>query len=131
MTNDLVADFLTRLRNADRAGKEVFVALSSRLVKGVIDVLVREGYVERYEEREIRPHIFVLDVYIKRYNGASVIQEIRRVSKLGRRVYRAVSNLPRVQNGLGIAILSTAKGVISDREAYQKHVGGEVLCYVY
>jgi small subunit ribosomal protein S8 len=96
-----------------------------------LEVLKREGYIRGYTQAEVRPGVSELTVELKYYEGRPVISEISRVSKPGRRVYSGITELPRVANGLGISILSTPRGVMSDAEARAQHVGGEVLCKVY
>ena len=127
--SDPLGDMLTRIRNGQRARKLAVSSPSSRLRKNVLDVLQREGYIRGFTpvqaERE------ELSIELKYQNGTPVIREIQRVSKPGRRVYSGVGDLPRVYNGLGIAILSTPRGVMSDAEAREAHVGGEILCTVF
>ena len=131
MISDPVADLLTRIRNATRVGKKTCCAPSSRLCQGILDVLVREGYLVGHKEREIRDGVRELEVVLKYHGGRPVIEELTRVSKLGRRVYSQVRRLPRVNGGLGILIISTSRGVLSDREALAQSVGGEIMCRVY
>lgn len=127
---DPLADMLTRIRNGQRAGKTQVKAPASKLRARVLDVLQREGYIRGYSTAEIAPGISELTIELKYHDGEPVIREIARVSKPGRRVYAKITALPRVYNGLGVSILSTPKGVISDAEARAEHVGGEVLCKV-
>lgn len=127
---DPLGDMLTRIRNGQRAGKTSVTAPAGRLQARVLDVLQREGYIRGYSEAELRPGIRELKIELKYHEGAPVIREIARVSKPGRRVYSKIADLPRVYNGLGVSILSTPRGVISDAEARQEHVGGEILCKV-
>ena len=127
---DPLGDMLTRIRNGQRAGKTSVKALAGRLQVNVLDVLQREGYIRGYSEAELRPGIRELNIELKYHEGLPVIREISRVSKPGRRVYSKIADLPRVYNGLGVSILSTPRGVISDAEARQEHVGGEILCKV-
>ena len=127
---DPLGDMLTRIRNGQRAGKTSVKAPAGRLLVRVLDVLQREGYIRGYSEAELRPGIRELKIELKYHEGAPVIREIARVSKPGRRVYSRIADLPRVYNGLGVSILSTPRGVISDAEARQEHVGGEILCKV-
>lgn len=127
---DPLGDMLTRIRNGQRAGKTSVKAPAGRLLVRVLDVLQREGYIRSYSEAELRPGIRELKIELKYHEGAPVIREIARVSKPGRRVYSRIADLPRVYNGLGVSILSTPRGVISDAEARQEHVGGEILCKV-
>jgi small subunit ribosomal protein S8 len=127
--NDPVGDLLTRIRNAQRRGRSSVQSPSSKLRVHVLEVLQREGYIRGFTEVE-KDGRKELDVELKYYDGAPVISEIRRVSKPGRRVYSAVRDLPLVRNGLGISVLSTPKGVMSDTEARTQNVGGEILCRV-
>jgi small subunit ribosomal protein S8 len=127
---DPLGDMLTRIRNGQRAGKRVIAAPASKLRARVLDVLQREGFIRGYSEAEIGPGVRELKIELKYHDGEPAIREISRVSKPGRRVYSKLEEIPRVYNGLGIAILSTPRGVISDTEAREAHVGGEVLCKV-
>jgi small subunit ribosomal protein S8 len=104
---------------------------ASRLRSNVLDVLKREGYIRDYAQHEVRPGIAEVEIQLKYYEGEPVIREISRVSTPGRRVYSKIRDLQRVYNGLGIAILSTPRGVLSDSEARDMNVGGEVLCQVF
>lgn len=127
---DPLGDMLTRIRNGQRAGKRVIAAPASKLRSRVLDVLQREGFIRGYSEAAIGPGVRELKIELKYHEGEPAIREISRVSKPGRRVYSKLEDIPRVYNGLGIAILSTPRGVISDTEAREAHVGGEVLCKV-
>jgi len=127
---DPLGDMLTRIRNGQRARKHAVKAPASKLHVRVLDVLQREGYIRGYTEHEIDQGIHELRIELKYHEGLPVIREISRVSKPGRRVYSKIKDLPRVYNGLGVSILSTPRGVISDAEARQEHVGGEILCKV-
>ena len=129
--SDPIGDLLTRIRNAHAAGKSSMTVPASKMRERVLDVLISEGYLRGYTSRLLRPGISELVVELKYFEHKPVIQKIARVSKPGRRVYRPVTDLPRVFNGMGIAILSTSKGVISDAKAKELGVGGEVLCQVY
>ncbi len=131
--SDPLGDMLTRIRNGQHARKRVVLSPASRLRGNVLDVLKREGYIRGYTEMESSRarNARDLSIELKYYEGEPVIREIRRVSKPGRRVYTRISELPRVHNGLGIAILSTPRGVMSDLEARAANVGGEVLCHVF
>lgn len=128
---DPLADLLTRIRNGQRAGKSSVNSPASKLRANVCDVLQREGFIRGYSSVEIRKGINEMKIDLKYHDGSPVIQEISRVSTPGRRVYSKIKDLPRVYNGLGISILSTPKGVMSDAEARDHHVGGEVLCRVF
>jgi small subunit ribosomal protein S8 len=129
MMNDPLGDLLTRIRNAQQRGRSSVSSPASKLRMRVLDVLQREGYIRGYSEVE-KEGRRELDIELKYYDGAPVISEIRRVSKPGRRVYSSVGDLPLVRNGLGISILSTPKGVMSDNDARSQNVGGEILCRV-
>ncbi len=131
MMTDPIADMLTRIRNGQRAGKKTVSVPASKRHANILDVLQREGYIVGHKTEEVRKGISNLVVELKYFEGDAVIQEIDRVSKPGRRVYSNVSDMPRVHNGLGISILSTSKGVMSDFEARQSKVGGEVICTVF
>jgi small subunit ribosomal protein S8 len=127
---DPLGDMLTRIRNGQRAGKRVIAAPASKLRARVLDVLQREGFIRGYWEAEVTPGVRELKIELKYHEGEPAIREISRVSKPGRRVYSKLEDIPRVYNGLGVAILSTPRGVISDSEAREAHVGGEILCKV-
>jgi small subunit ribosomal protein S8 len=122
---------LTRIRNGQSARKAVIVSPASRLRTNVLEVLQREGYIRGYSQEDIRAGVSEIKIELKYSEGEPVIKEIKRVSKPGRRVYSKIKDLPRVYNGLGIAILSTPRGVMSDNEARAANVGGEVLCQVF
>jgi small subunit ribosomal protein S8 len=130
MMNDPLGDLLTRIRNAQLRNKGKVTSPNSKLRERVLDVLKSEGYIRGYAvvEREGRSEI---EVELKYFDGAPVIREIERISKPGRRVYTSVRNLPRINNGLGIAIVSTPKGVMADHDARDANVGGEILCTVF
>jgi len=128
---DPIGDMLTRIRNAQMRKKSKVSTPASRQRQRVLDVLQAEGYIRGYSsvEQDGKPAEF--DIELKYFDGEPVIREIERVSKPGRRVYASVKNLPRVMNGLGVSILSTPKGVMSDTEARDHNVGGEVICTVF
>ncbi len=129
--SDPVGDMLTRIRNGQSARLDSITAPASRLRANVLDVLQREGFIRGFFEEELRPGIRELRIELKYDNGRPVIREIKRVSKPGRRVYSKIADLPKHYNGLGIAILSTPRGVMSDNEARAANVGGEVICKVF
>ena len=129
--SDPLGDMLTRIRNGQQARKNDVVAPASKLRANVLEVLQREGFIRGYEAYEVRPGINELRIELKYHEGTPVIKEISRVSKPGRRVYSKIKDLSKVYNGLGISILSTPRGVMSDHEARQANVGGEVLCKVF
>ena len=128
---DPLGDMLTRIRNGQQAKKATIVSPNSRLRANVLDVLKREGYIRNYSSSEVRPGISELTIELKYLEGEPVIKAISRVSKPGRRVYAKIADLPRHYNGLGISILSTPQGVMSDTEARAANVGGEILCRVF
>jgi len=129
--SDPVADLLTRIRNGQSAKKESVVAPASNLRANLLEVLRREGYIRNFERYNISTGIDEIRIELKYYDGEPVIKEIKRVSRPGRRVYSGIKDLARVYNGLGISILSTPQGVMSDAEARAANVGGEVLCQVF
>lgn len=128
---DPLGDLLARIRNGQRASKSTITSPASNLRANVLEVLKREGYIRGYSKQDLRPGVTELTVELKYHEGKPVISEISRVSKPGRRVYSKIADLPRVANGLGISILSTPRGVMSDAEARTANVGGEVLCQVF
>ena len=129
--NDPVGDLITRIRNAQMRRHDVMTVPASKLRGWVLDVLQTEGYIRGYTRVEQDGQKPVLEVELKYSEGTPVIQNIKRVSKPGRRVYSSVGELTPVRNGLGISIVSTPKGVMSDAAARDANVGGEVLCQVY
>ena len=129
--NDPLGDMLTRIRNAQMRGKSSVNSPASKLRRWVLDVLKDEGCIRGYSETEIVNGVSELEIELKYYEGQPVIQEIQRVSKPGRRVYSSVKTMPVVRNGLGISIVSTPKGVMSDNAARENNVGGEILCRVF
>lgn len=129
-SSDPLGDMLTRIRNAQMRGKTKVETPGSTLRVRVLEVLKSEGYIRGYTEVEKDGHKSI-EIELKYFDGSPVISEIRRISKPGRRVYSAVSDLPLVRNGLGISILSTPKGVMSDNVARTENVGGEILCRVF
>ena len=128
---DPLGDMLTRIRNGQRANKNIVVAPASKLRSNVLEVLKREGFIRGYSQAELRPGINELSIELKYHEGDPVIRQIKRVSTPGCRVYSGIKDLNRVYNGLGISILSTPRGVMSDAEARDANVGGEVLCQVF
>ena len=127
---DPIADMLTRIRNAQLAEKASVSMPSSKLKVAIAAVLKDEGYVEDFAVRQSEGNKTNLDIALKYYAGRPVIERIERVSKPGLRIYKGVEDIPTVMNGLGVAIVSTPKGVMTDRKARAVGVGGEVLCYV-
>ena len=129
--NDPIGDMLTRIRNAQMRGQTVAVSPASKARGWVLDVLEREGYIRGYARVEENNNKARFEIELKYFDGEPVIQKIKRVSKPGRRVYSAVSEIPPVRNGLGISILSTPKGIMSDAAAREANVGGEIICQIY
>ncbi len=128
---DPLGDMLTRIRNGQRAGKSTVKAPASKSRARVLDALQREGYIRGYNLVDLGGGKSDLDIELKYFEAEPVIKKIQRVSKPGRRVYSSIADLPRVSNGLGVSILSTSRGVMSDNEAREAGVGGEVLCTVF
>ena len=131
MMTDPLADMLTRIRNGQQARKSAVLSPASKMRGGVLDVLKREGYIRGYSKAESDTGKPAFSIELKYHEGRPVIAELHRVSKPGRRVYSGIKDLPRYYDGLGISILSTPRGVLSDNEARQQNVGGEVLCRVF
>jgi small subunit ribosomal protein S8 len=129
--NDPLGDLITRIRNAQLRNKPKVSTPGSRLRVSVLDVLKNEGYIRGYSTVEHSNGRSELEIELKYFDGEPVIRDISRVSKPGRRVYASVKALPRINNGLGIAIVSTPKGVMADHDARDANVGGEVLCTVF
>ncbi|MCP3731853.1 30S ribosomal protein S8 [Sphingomonas sp. MG17] len=127
---DPLGDMLTRIRNGQRARKDSVLTPASKLRARVLDVLQREGYIRGYSEEQMGPAAGIR-IELKYFEGQPAIKSIARVSKPGRRVYSGSKELPRVRNGLGITIVSTPRGVLSDAEARDQNVGGEVLAEVF
>ena len=129
--NDPIADMLTRIRNSQMRGKSTVSTPASKLRGWVLDVLADEGYIRGYEKGTDANGHPTLEISLKYFDGAPVIRELKRVSKPGRRVYMGVNDIPVVRQGLGVSIVSTPKGVMSDASARSNNVGGEVLCTVF
>lgn len=129
--SDPIADLLSRVRNAHSAGHHRVEAPYSKLKEGILNVLLNEGYIKSFDVTEVRTNIKNLNIHLKYFDGMPVIREIQRISKPGRRIYKGVEDIPRIYNGLGIAIMSTSKGIVSDKDARQANLGGEVLCRVF
>ncbi|MFW2851443.1 30S ribosomal protein S8 [Sphingomonas sp. TX0543] len=127
---DPLGDLLTRIRNGQRARKDSVLSPASKLRVRVLDVLQREGYIRGYSEEDMGPAKGVR-IELKYFEGQPAIKHVARVSKPGRRIYSGSNDLPRVMNGLGITIVSTPRGVLSDAEAREQNVGGEVLAEVF
>jgi small subunit ribosomal protein S8 len=131
MMNDPLGDMLTRIRNAQMRGKSTVSTPASKLRTWVLDVLASEGYIRGYDRVATDNGQGEIVISLKYFEGTPVIREVKRVSKPGRRVYMSVKEIPVVRNGLGISIVSTPKGVMTDANARAANVGGEVLCTVF
>ncbi len=131
MVNDPIGDMITRIRNAQMRAKSKVSMPGSKQRERVAEVLKTEGYVRGYAVVAHANGRSELEIELKYFDGTPVIREIERVSKPGRRVYASVKNLPRINNGLGVAIVSTPKGVMADHAARDANVGGEILCTVF
>jgi small subunit ribosomal protein S8 len=129
--NDPIGDMLTRIRNAQMRRRPKVATPASNLRARVLDVLTEEGYIRGYTRVELKGEHPVFEIELKYYNGQPAIKDIMRVSKPGRRVYSPVKDIPTVMNGLGVSILSTPKGVMSDSKAREANVGGEIICSVF
>ena len=129
--NDPLGDMISRIKNAQMRNKPKVSSPGSRLRVSVLDVLKSEGYIRGYSTVEHKDGRSEVEIELKYFDGEPVIREIARVSKPGRRVYVSVRNLPRINNGLGVAIVSTPKGVMADHDARDHNVGGEILCTVF
>jgi len=129
--NDPIGDMLTRIRNGQMRGKSTVDTPASKLRGWVLDVLADEGYIRGYEATKDAGGHAAFEISLKYYEGTPVIREVKRVSKPGRRVYMGVNDIPSVRQGLGVSIVSTSKGVMSDANARANKVGGEVLCTVF
>ena len=129
--NDPLGDMLTRIRNAQMRSKSTVRTPASKLRGWVLDVLADEGYIRGYEKTTDSEGHPALEISLKYFEGTPVIRELKRVSKPGRRVYMGVNDIPQVRQGLGVSIVSTSKGVMSDANARSQNVGGEVLCTVF
>ena len=129
--NDPIGDMITRIRNAQSRTKSKVSTPGSKLRRSVLEVLKSEGYIRDYATVEHSDGRSEFEIELKYFDGEPVIREIERVSKPGRRVYVSVKNLPRINNGLGVAIVSTPKGVMADHAARDANVGGEILCTVF
>ena len=129
--NDPIGDMLTRIRNAQERGKSKVSTPHSKLRENVLNVLQGEGFIRGYAVVQLGNNKAEIEVELKYFDGAPVIRELQRVSKPGRRVYSKITELPKFYNGLGMSILSTPRGVMSENEARAANVGGEVLCRVF
>ncbi len=129
--SDPIADGLTKLRNASRAKHPVVELRASKVLERLVDVLRQEGFIRTYRSAGDSPTQRTLRVYLKYVKAKPAITQVIRVSKPGVRIYRSARALPRVLNGLGVAIVSTSRGIMSERDAYRQRIGGEVICYVW
>jgi small subunit ribosomal protein S8 len=129
--SDPMGDMFTRIRNGQRCGMSTVSCPASKFRANVLDAMEREGYIRGFSWAELRKGLQELTIELKYSNGTPVIREISRVSKPGRRVYSRIKDLPREYNGLGVSILSTPRGILSDAEARDANVGGEVLCRIF
>jgi len=129
--NDPIADMLTRIRNAQMRGKSTVRSPASKMRERILDVLAAEGYIRGHERVTAANGHEDIEISLKYYEGVPVIHEMKRVSKPGRRVYMGVQDIPQVRQGLGVSIVSTSRGVMSDAGARAANVGGEVLCTVF
>ena len=130
-THDPISDLITRIRNAQMRAKPKVSTPGSKMRANVLEVLKSEGYIRGYASVEHASGRSELEIELKYFEGEPVIREIARVSKPGRRVYASVKALPRINNGLGVAIVSTPKGVMADHDAREANVGGEIICTVF
>ena len=128
---DPIGDMITRIRNAQMRSLSSVKIPGSNFRKRILDVLKKEGYISNYQILSDVKSKNSLSVDLKYYNGNPVIKDIKRISKPGRRIYARADSLPRIQNGLGLAIVSTSKGIMSDNEARNKNIGGEIICKVF
>ncbi len=129
--NDPIGDMLTRIRNSQMRGKSTVMTPASKLRARVLEVMADEGYIRGFESTTDTNGHPAIEISLKYYEGTPVIRELKRVSKPGRRVYMGVGDIPSVRQGLGVSIVSTSKGVMSDASARSNNVGGEVLCTVF
>ncbi|MBV2359855.1 30S ribosomal protein S8 [Thalassococcus sp. CAU 1522] len=129
--NDPIGDMLTRIRNASMRGKSTVLTPASKLRARVLDVMADEGYIRGYEETKDDLGHPAYEISLKYFDGTPVIRELKRVSKPGRRVYLGVKEIPQVRQGLGVSIVSTSRGVMTDASARAANVGGEVLCTLF
>jgi len=128
--SDTIGDTLTRIRNGQRSNKKTVCVFFSNVISNLLDVLKKEGYIRFFEIKELKKGISIINVELKYFNSMPVIHKIERISKPGRRIYSKVKDLKLICNGLGISILSTPKGIMSDYDARKSNLGGEVMCKV-
>ena len=133
IVTDPIADFLTRIRNAQQAGHKVVEIPSSNEKKAITEILYNSGYILKYKFDDEAGHNGVIKIALKYdiITRKPIIRKLLRVSRPGLRQYRKASELPKVINGLGIAVVSTSKGIMTDKQAREEHIGGEILCYIY
>ena len=128
---DPIGDMITRIRNAQMRQLNNVTVPNSKFRTKILDILKQEGFISNYKPLTTEEKKFTLSVELKYSNGVPVIKEIKRISKPGRRIYAKASSIPRIQNGLGLAIVSTSKGIMTDNEARNQNIGGEILCRVF
>ncbi len=131
MVSDVIGDMLTRIRNGLKAGKATILCPSSSHREKVLSVFKEEGFIEGYEKKTVRKGIDNFEIALKYFQESPAIKEMKRISKPGCRVYAKANELPRVYNGLGVAIISTSKGIMTDANARKQGLGGEVLCSIF
>lgn len=129
--SDPIANFLTSIRNGQLSMNKVIVVSYSYVIHAILEILLSEGYIDGFTEKLKGPNIKFFEVKLKYYNGAPVISQIARISRPGKRCYCSAKNMPKFYNGLGLYIISTSKGIISDYNARKSGVGGEILCGVF
>jgi len=128
---DPIGDMITRIRNAQMRQLNKVIVPNSKFRIKVLDILKQEGFIINYKSSADLDKKFNISVELKYSNGEPVIKEIKRISKPGRRIYAKASSIPKIQNGLGLAIVSTSKGIMTDNEARNKNIGGEIICRVF
>lgn len=131
MVNDPIADMFSRIKNAINRRKEIIKIPGSKLKKSILELLKKEGYIADYSVEPINDYSYKFVVKLKYYKGKSVINDMIRISKPGRRIYRPHNDIPKILSGMGLTIVSTSKGIISHNEALKNKVGGEVIGFVY
>jgi len=128
---DPIGDMITRIRNAQMRQLNNVTVPNSKFRTKILDILKQEGFISNYKPLTNEEKKFNISVELKYSNGMAVIKEIKRISKPGRRIYAKASSIPKIQNGLGLAIVSTSKGIMTDHEARNQNIGGEILCRVF
>lgn len=129
--SDPIGDLLTRIRNGQMARHSAVTSPNSKKRRAVLDVLQKEGFIRGYSEEEVRKGVSELRVELKYFDGQPVIRELKRISRPGLRNYTSVKTMPRVHNGLGVSIVSTSQGVMTDADARERNIGGEVMAQVF